>query len=106
MVSDDISTNTVFHTIPQFSNSDIETPDEFENSEPSPSTFSQLPFRPLLTPTPDEGSSDPSSYTDATPVLSPMTSDPPDHPIPVDEELENENDIFITYNNNFKTLTH
>ena len=96
MVSDDISKSTFFHNIPQFSNSDIETPDEFEISEPSPSIFLQLPFRPLLTPTPNEGSPAPSYYTDATPILSPMTSDPPDLPSPVDEELENENDNFIT----------
>ena len=44
-----------FHTILQFNNSDLETPDEFANSEPSPSTyfqtnpsnFSQPPFQPI-----------------------------------------------------------
>ena len=56
----------------------IETPDEFENSEPSPSIFSQPPFRPLHTPTPDEPSPVPSYYTDASPIFSPMTSDPPE----------------------------
>ena len=75
MDSDDNSTHTVFHTISQFNNSDIETPDKFQNSEPSPSTFSQPPIRPLHTPTPDEPSPAPSSYTEATPILSPMTSD-------------------------------
>ena len=38
---------TVVHTISQFDNSDIETPDKFTSSEPSPSTFSQPPFRPI-----------------------------------------------------------
>ena len=36
-----------YNTISQFNNSDIETPDEFANSEPSPSTFSQPPFQPI-----------------------------------------------------------
>ena len=44
MDSDDASTNAVFHTIWQFYNSGIETPDEFADSEPSPSTFSQPPL--------------------------------------------------------------
>ena len=52
--SDANSDITVFHTISQFENSDLETPDEFVDSEPSrstfsqpgPSTFSQPPFRP------------------------------------------------------------
>ena len=46
--------------------------------------------------TPDEPSPAPSSYTDATPILSPMSSDQPDSPCPVNEELENELDNFIT----------
>ena len=37
--SDANSGITIFNTISQFKNSDIETPDEFANSEPSPSTF-------------------------------------------------------------------
>ena len=47
MDSDADSDITVFHTISQFDNSDLETPDEFAYSEPSPSTFSQPPFRPI-----------------------------------------------------------
>ena len=39
--SDTNSDISVFHTISQFNNSDLETPDEFANSEPSPSTYSQ-----------------------------------------------------------------
>ena len=46
MDSDNTSVNAVFVTILQFNNSDIETPDEFADSKPSPSTFSQLPFNP------------------------------------------------------------
>ena len=47
---------SVFHTISQFNDSDLETPDEFASSEPSPSTysqtipshFSQPPFNPSM----------------------------------------------------------
>ena len=97
MDSDDNSTHTVFHTISQFNHSDFETPDEFENSEPSPYTFSQPPFRQLNTPTPDEPSSAPSSCTDATPSLYSTSSEGPE-PLasPVNEELENELENFIT----------
>ena len=94
--SDDNSTNTVFHTISQLNDSDMETPDEFQNSKPSPSTFSQPLFRPLQTPTPDKLFPAPSSYTDANPQLSPMTSDQTDPPSSVNEKLENECDNFIT----------
>ena len=45
--SDANSDITVFYTFSQFNNSDIETPDEFANSEPSLSTFSQPPFEPI-----------------------------------------------------------
>ena len=53
--SDTYSDVSVFHTISQFNNSNVETPDEFADSEPSPSThtqtnfsvFSQPPFRPI-----------------------------------------------------------
>ena len=95
MDSDDNSAHTVFHTISHFNLSDIETPDEFQNSEPSPSTFWQSPFRLLQTPTPDEPSPVPSSFTDATTILSPMTNDQPDPPSSVNEELKNEHDTFL-----------
>ena len=39
MNSDTSSDITVFQTISQFKNSDIETPDEFADSESSPSTY-------------------------------------------------------------------
>ena len=41
MNSDTNSDITVFQTVLQFNNSDIETPDEFADSEPSPSTYTQ-----------------------------------------------------------------
>ena len=52
MNSDTNSDISVFHTISQFNNSDVETPDEFADSEPSPHTqtnssaFSKPPFDP------------------------------------------------------------
>ena len=54
------------------------------------------PFHPLHTLTPDEPSPVPSSYTDATPILSPMTSDQPDPSSPFNGELEYELDNLIT----------
>ena len=51
MDSDTNSDITVFNTISQFDNSDIETPDELANSKPSPPAFSQPPFD-LFTPSP------------------------------------------------------
>ena len=39
--SDTNSDISVFQTISQFNNSDLETPDEFANSEPSPSIYTQ-----------------------------------------------------------------
>ena len=38
----------------------------------------------------------PSSYTDATAIFSPMSSDPPDPLSPVDQKLETEIENFIT----------
>ena len=96
MNSDNTSTNTVFVTISQFNNSDFESPDDFADSQPSSSTLSQHPFQPIHIQITDEPSSAPSFYTDATTIYSPMTSDPPDNSSPVDNELENELENFIT----------
>ena len=71
MASDTNTNTTVYNTISQFINSDIETPDNFANSEPSPSTFSQLPFQPLRSQIKIEPPSTPSSLTDVTPTNSP-----------------------------------
>ena len=70
--SDTNSDISVFHTILQFNNynSDLETPDEFAKSEPSPSTytqtnpstFSQPPFQPIHTSQPLPSLSTPSCY--------------------------------------------
>ena len=72
--SDD-STQTIFNPTSNFNNSDVETLDEFLDSDPSPSFFSFSSFQPLASQLPNESSTAPSSYTDAFPILSPMSSD-------------------------------
>ena len=101
MNSDTNSDITIYATISQFNNSDIETPDEFADSEPSPSphtqtsstTFSKHPFRPI-----QHQSQHTSPYTPSqvTPKYSPFnnersTNNSPDN-IQISEELDN----FIT----------
>ena len=57
MNSDTNSDISVFYTISQFNNSNVETPDKFADSEPSPSTYTQTnssvfskpPFLPIQT---------------------------------------------------------
>ena len=102
--SDTNSDISVFHTISQFKNSDVETPDEFADSEPSPSThtqtnssaFSKTPFRPTQTNHPPPSLSAPSHSSQVTPTYSPFTSERSNNnsqdKIPISEEL----DIFIT----------
>ena len=75
--SDTNSDISVFHTISQYNNSDVETSDEFADSEPSPSThtntnssaFSKPPIQPIQTsqplpslPTPSYASQVTSTY--------------------------------------------
>ena len=96
---------SVFHTISQFNNPDIETSDEFANSEPTNSThtqtsssvFSQTPFQPIQTSQPLPSLSTPSSYaSQVTPTYSPFTSERSNNNSPdtiqISEELHN----FIT----------
>ena len=101
MISDTNSDITIYTTFSQFNNSDIETPAEFADSEPSPSThtptssatFSKPLFRPI-----QSHSQHTSPYTPSqvTPTYSPFnnecsTNNSPDI-IQVFEEL----DSFIT----------
>ena len=96
MDSDD-STKTVINTISNFNNSDRENPDEFLDSEPSPTSFSQPLFQPIASHLPDKTSPSPSSYTDAAPIFSPMSSKQPDAASPMtDNQLKLELDNFIT----------
>ena len=75
MYSDANSDITVFHTVSQFDNSDLETPDEFANSEPSPSTFSEQPFQPIHSQAQRESPSTLSHISQVTPTYSPFTND-------------------------------
>ena len=108
MDSDANSDITVFHTISQFNNSDIETPDEFANSEPSPSTFSQPPFdsfthKPKLT--------TPSTIfhiSQVTPTYSPFTNERSNNNSPDTTQISYELNNLITLQQQVKhphTLT-
>ena len=101
MNSDTNSDITIYTTISQFSNSDIETPDEFADSEPSPSThtptssttFSKPFFLPIQ---PQSQHTSPYTPCQVTPTYSPFnnersTNNSPDN-IQISEELDN----FIT----------
>ena len=79
------------------------------NSEPSPSSFSRPLFQSINSQILNESSPAPSSYTDTTPIPSPMSTDQPDPPSPItDKQLEHELDNFITLQHhlhNTHTLT-
>ena len=85
MGSDD-STQPILYTISQFNNSDVETPDEFHDSEPNPPPFSQTPFNLLFANSP------------MNPPQSPLHTLTPLQFLQflVNEELEPELDNFIT----------
>ena len=101
MNSDTNSDITIYTTISQFNNSDIETPVEFADSEPSPSThtptsstiFSKPTFRPIQT---QSQHTSPYTPSQVTPTYSPFnnersTNNSSDN-IQISEELDN----FIT----------
>ena len=71
MDSDVNSEITVFHTICQFENSDLETPDEFADSEHSPSTFSQPSPLPFLNPPLDPSTPKPEVNPPLPPLMFP-----------------------------------
>ena len=73
------SDTNIFNTISLFNNSDIEKPDEFANSEPSPSTFSQPPFQPIHSQVKIEPPSPPFTISNVTPIYSLLTSEPSDN---------------------------
>ena len=96
MESDVKSNTTVYNTISQFNNSDIETPDEFAKSEPSPSTFSQPPFQLIHSQIKIEPSSPPSPISYVTPRYSPLTSEPSDNNDQNHTQISHELDNYIT----------
>ena len=111
MNSDTNSDIAVFHTISQFNNSDVETPDEFANSEPSPSTqtqtnssaFSKPPFRPIQTSHPLPFLSTPSYASQVTITYSPFNSEGSHNNSQDNIQISEELDDFITLQ---QQLTH
>ena len=89
---------SVFHTISKFNNGNVETPDEFADYEPSPSThtqtnssvFSKPHFQRLLS------VFTPSYATQVTPTYSPLHSDRSYNNSPDTLQISEELDIFIT----------
>ena len=96
MESETNSNTTVYNTISQFNNSDIETPDKFANSEPSPSTFSQPPFQPIHSQVKIESLSPSSPISHVTPTYSPLTSESSDNNDQDHTQISHELDNFIT----------
>ena len=98
MDSDD-SNQTVLNTISIFKNSEVETPDEFLDSESNPFYFSQHSFQSITPPIPVEPSFYPFSHTEAAPMLSPLSSNPADAPSPVTDDRSTRAcfDEFISY---------
>ena len=104
MNSDTNSDISVFHTISKFINSDVETPDEFADSEPSLSThtqtnsspFSKPPFRPIQTSHPLPSLSTPSYASQVVPTYSPFNYDRSHNNSPDNIQISKELDNFIT----------
>ena len=94
--SDSNYNTTVHNTISQFYNSDIETPDEFDNSESSPITFSQPPFQLIHSKVKIEPSSPQSPISYVTPTYSPLTNEPSDNNDQDNTQISHELDNFIT----------
>ena len=114
--SDANSDITVFHTISQFDNSDLETPDEFADSEPSPSTHSQIslspfskpPYQPIHPQTHCISSSTLSQLSQVTPAYSPFISEHSTNNSLDNTQISNEPNNFITLQQQFQyphTLT-
>ena len=113
MNSDTNSHISVLYSISQLNNPDIETPDEFAYSEPSPSNnfqinssvFSKPPFQPIPPNNPLPSISTPSYASQVTPTYSSFHSDrssnSPDTP-QISQELDN----FITLQQQPSHLEH
>ena len=102
MNSDTNSHISVLYSISQLNNPNIETPDEFADSEPSPSNnfhnpsnFSQPPFQPILSNNPDPITPTPSYASHVTPTYSSYHSDQSSHS-PNTPRISPELDNFIT----------
>ena len=105
MNSDTNSNISVLYSISQLNNPNIETPDEFADSEPSPSNnfqtnssvFPKPPFQPIPPNNPLPSISTPSYASQVTPTYHPILQIFPKSP---------KNSIILSpYNNNYYTLT-
>ena len=104
MNSDTNSGISVFHTISHFNNSDVETPNEFADSEPSPSTYTQTsspafskpPFRPIQSHHQFPAPSTPSHAFQVTPIYSPFNSERSNNNYPDNVQISEGLDNFIT----------
>ena len=104
MDSDANTDITAFHIISHFENSDLETPDEFADSEPSPSTFSQPspsffsqpPFRPIHSQAQSESRSTPSYVSQVIPIYSPFTNESTNNNSPDNTQISYELSNLIT----------
>ena len=102
--SDTNSDTSVFHNISQLNNSNVETPDEFADSELSPSTYTQTnspvfskpPFQPIPSSHPLPFVSTPSYASQVTPTYSPLHSDRTYNNSPDTPQISQELDNFIT----------
>ena len=102
MNSDTNSHISVLYSISQLNNPNIDTPDEFADSEPSPSNnfhnpsnFSQPPFQPILSNNTDPITPTPSYASQVTPTYSSYHSDQSSHS-PDTPRISPELDNFIT----------
>ena len=113
MNSDTNSDITVFQTISQFENSDLETPDEFADSEPSPSTYSQTspstfskpPFQTIHSQTHCISPSTPSHISQVTPTYYPFISERSTNNSPDHTQISDEQHKFITLQQQFQYPT-
>ena len=114
--SDTNSDISVLYSIPQFNNPKVETPDEFADSEPSPSNnnqtnssvFSKPPFQPIPSNNSLPSVSTPSYASQVTPTYSPLHSDRSYNNSPDTPHISQELDNFITLQQQLKhpnTLT-
>ena len=102
--SDPNSDISVLYSISQLNNPNIETPDEFADSEPSPSNnaqtnssiFSKPPFQPIPSNNSLPSVSTPSYASQVTPTYSPLHSDRSYNNSPDTPQNSQELDNFIT----------
>ena len=102
--SDTNSDNSVLYTISHLNNPNVETPDKFADSEPSPSNdnqtnssvFSKPPFQPIPSNHSLPSVSSPSYASQVTPTYSPLHSDRSYNNSPDNPQISQELDIFIT----------